>query len=296
MTMKLLGATLDIHGGGLDLQFPHHENELAQSESFTGQTFVRYWLHNGLMKIRSQSRKIKDDPTAPDGELEKMSKSLGNEIVVSKVFEKHAPETLRFLLLSTHYRSQIEYSEDRLNELKRALDGFYRFFERYQRITGQSFQALSAPAKRGEFLAEGPFLLEVAKLRDRFLDCMDDDFNTGGAIGVLNELLTALNRCADQEQLETPGPKTDGLKPTFQRGVTVLRELSQLLGLFVAPPAKKEAAGDGLANGLMQLLIDLRAECRKTKNFAMADMIRQRLTALGVTLEDRQGGTSWRVG
>jgi cysteinyl-tRNA synthetase len=138
MTMKLLGETLDIHGGGLDLQFPHHENELAQSESYTGKPFVRYWLHNGLMKIRSQSRKIKDDPNAA-GELEKMSKSLGNEIVVSKVFEKHAPETLRVLLLSTHYRSPIEYSEDRLVELRRGLEGFYRFFERFQRITGESF-------------------------------------------------------------------------------------------------------------------------------------------------------------
>lgn len=294
MTMKLLGATLDIHGGGLDLQFPHHENELAQSESFTGQTFVRYWMHNGLMKIRSQSRKIKDDPNAPAGELEKMSKSLGNEIVVSKVLEKHAPETLRLLLLSTQYRSPIEYSEDRLNELKRALDGFYRFFERYERITGQRFQDLQAPAKKGEFLAEGPFLLEIAKLRERFLECMDDDFNTGGAIGVLYELLTAINRFADKEQLE--GDKGAAFKPTFQRATVVLRELTQLLGLFTDAPTKKDAGGDQLVTGLMQLLLDLRAECRKTKNFAMADTIRQRLTTLGVTLEDRQGGTTWRVG
>jgi cysteinyl-tRNA synthetase len=295
MTMKLLGATLDIHGGGLDLQFPHHENELAQSESFTGKPFVRYWMHNGLMKIRSQSRKIKDDPNAPEGELEKMSKSLGNEIVVSKVLEKHSPETLRLLLLSTHYRSPIEYSEDRLNELKRALDGFQRFFERYQRITGQSFQDLPAPTKRGEFQAEGPFLQEVAQLRERFLECMDDDFNTGGAIGVLYELLTALNRYADAEQLEASWEKAAAARQTFQRGVSVLRELSQILGLFAAAP-KKDSGGDQLVSGLMQLLIDLRAECRKAKNFAMADTIRQRLTALGVTLEDRQGGTTWRVG
>src|SRR5262245_36657374 len=115
MSMKLLGKTLDVHGGGLDLQFPHHENELAQSESYTDEPFARYWMHNGLMRIRAQASKIKADPGADPGEegrLEKMSKSLGNEIVVSAVFKRHDPETLRLLLVSTHYRSPIEYSED----------------------------------------------------------------------------------------------------------------------------------------------------------------------------------------
>ena len=121
MSMRLLGTTLDIHGGGLDLQFPHHENELAQSESFNGQPFVKYWMHNGLMKTGN----------------DKMSKSKGNEIVVGEVLKRHDPETLRFLLLSTHYRSPIEYSEDRLRELRRAIESFYRFFERFERIAGQ---------------------------------------------------------------------------------------------------------------------------------------------------------------
>lgn len=293
MTMKLLGETLDIHGGGLDLQFPHHENELAQSESYTGKPFVRYWLHNGLMKIRSQSRKIKDDPSTA-GELEKMSKSLGNEIVVSKVFEKHSPETLRVLLLSTHYRSPIEYSEDRLVELRRGLESFYRFFERFQRITGESFYSLEAPKRRTEFIAEGPFLTEVARLRERFLENMDDDFNTAGALGVLYELLSAINRYADQAKLESePDPSKVA---EFRRAAVVLRELSQILGLFQEPPPRKEAADDRIVTGLVQLLIDLRTECRKAKNFAMADTIRQRLADLGITLEDRPGGTTWRLG
>ena len=108
MSMKLLGQTLDIHGGGLDLQFPHHENELAQSESYTGEPFVRYWMHNGLMKIGAG----------------KMSKSQGNEVVVSELLKRHHPETLRFFLLSTHYRRPIDFSDERLDEVRRGLEAF----------------------------------------------------------------------------------------------------------------------------------------------------------------------------
>ncbi len=295
MSMKLLGQTLDIHGGGLDLQFPHHENELAQSESLTGQPFARYWMHNGLMRIRAQASKIKGDAAGGEGELQKMSKSLGNEIVVREVLKRHDPETLRFLLVNTQYRSPIEYSEDRLAELRRSLESFHRFFERYQRITGRSFYALEAPTKRGEFPAETPFLQEVARARERYLECMDDDFNTGGAVGMLNELLTALNRFADARELEGGKPDPADVR-AFERGVVVLKELSQILGLFQQPPATKEAGQDELVGGLMQLLIDLRTEARKAKNFALGDQIRKRLSELGVTLEDRPGGTGWRRG
>jgi cysteinyl-tRNA synthetase len=300
MCMRLLGKTFDIHGGGLDLQFPHHENELAQSESYTGETFVRYWMHNGLMRIRSESRKIKDQPddAAAGPAVQKMSKSLGNEIVVTELLKRHSAETLRFLLLNTHYRSPIEYSEDRLQELRRSLDNFYRFFERYQRARGRSFYQVAAPARQGPFetgSAPGEFLNEVARLRATFLECMADDFNTGGAIGVLNELLTALNRFADSRHLEGPGAAPAALEE-FERGVVVLRELSQLLGLFREPPPAAAGANDQLVAGLMHLLIDLRNEARKAKNFAQADQIRQRITQLGVTLEDRPGGrTDWRL-
>ncbi len=148
MSMELLGQTLDIHGGGLDLQFPHHENELAQSESYTGATFVRYWMHNGLMKTGAA----------------KMSKSAGNEIVVSELLKRYEPETLRFFLLSTHYRRPIDYSEERLQEIYRGLEGFYRLFERFERITGTSCYSLEAPAGKGTFDAKGNdnvFLAEV---------------------------------------------------------------------------------------------------------------------------------------
>ncbi len=306
MSMKLLGATLDIHGGGLDLTFPHHENELAQSESYSGQTFARYWMHNGLMRIRSQSSKIKDG--VPGGS-EKMSKSLGNEIIVSELFKRHQPETLRLLLLGTQYRSPIEYSEERLAELKRSLDGFSRFFERYRRVTGESFYAIQAPTRRGEFdPGNSELLRDIARLRTSFLEMMDDDFNTGGAVGTLFELLTTLNRFADSKQLEDGNPAPEVLAE-FKRGVVVLRELSQILGLFLTPPAEKKLGGDDrIVAGLMRLLIDLRntlrTEAKKIADktdptrkmlFEQTDVIRTRLAELGVTLEDRAGGTDWRI-
>jgi cysteinyl-tRNA synthetase len=280
MSMKLLGMTLDIHGGGDDLKFPHHENELAQSESYTDQPFARYWMHNGLLKMGQA----------------KMAGSVGNVINVADLLRKHSPETVRFLLLNTHYQSPIEYSEERLAELKRSLDSFYRFFERYQRVTGQSFYNLDAPKTRGPFHeGDSALLTEVARLRAAFLEHMDDDFNTGGAIGVLNELLTTLNRFADGQQLETGKAEASATKE-WQRGVVVLCELSEILGLFGEPPPASSSANDQLVGGLMQLLIDLRADARKAKNFAVADQIRKRLTEVGVTLEDRSGGTGWRVG
>jgi cysteinyl-tRNA synthetase len=282
MSMKLLGQTLDIHGGGLDLQFPHHENELAQSESYTGAIFVRYWMHNGLMKVGTG----------------KMSKSQGNEIVVSELLQRHHPETLRFFLLTTHYRRPIDYSEERLEEIHRALEGFYRFFERFARVTGRSFYELSAPTRRCDFRPEGDgeFLAEVAKHRAAFLErFMDDDFNTGGAIGALHDLLAALNRFADARQLEGSAPDAAAVA-AFRQGTVVLKELSQILGVFRAPVEAPAAGQDRLVGDLMQLLIDLRAEARKAKNFAVADQIRQRLGKLGITLEDRPGGTGWRLG
>src|SRR5438094_5084172 len=136
MSMKILGQTLDIHGGGLDLQFPHHENELAQSESFTGRPFARVWMHNGLLKMGHA----------------KMAGSVGNVVNIVDLLQRHHPETVRFLLLATHYRSPIEYSEERLTEVAKALQGFYRFFERYERITGEPFYAL--PATKAEASGE----------------------------------------------------------------------------------------------------------------------------------------------
>jgi cysteinyl-tRNA synthetase len=280
MSMKLLGDTLDIHGGGLDLQFPHHENELAQSESYTGKTFARYWMHNGLLKMGTA----------------KMAGSVGNVINVVDLLQRHQPETVRFLLLSTHYRSPIEYSEERLQEVRRSLDSFYRFFERFERITTTSFYALQSRQTPTAFEAgSSEFLAEVSQLRDEFFEQMDNDFNTGGAVGTLYKLLPLLNRFADTRHLEEASANNAD-KEAFQQGALTLKELSQILGLFAMPQPEKEARQDQLVAGLMQLLIDLRAEARKSKNFAVADTIRRRLGELGVALEDRKGVTLWRRG
>ncbi|MCI0376645.1 MAG: cysteine--tRNA ligase [Gemmataceae bacterium] len=282
MSVKLLGQTLDIHGGGLDLQFPHHENELAQSESYHGTTFVRYWMHNGLMKTGA----------------EKMSKSKGNEIVVSELLKRYDPETLRFFLLATHYRRPIDYSEDRLDEVRRGLEGFYRFFERFERITKARFYDLQAPSARSSFEPGQPateFLVEIVRLWEQFLEHMDDDFNTGGAIGVLYELLTALNRFADSRQLESAAADPADIR-ALQRGALVLKELSQILGIFHQPPATRETVSNELVSGLVQLILEVRNDARKNRNFALADLIRKRLGELGVSLEDRKEDTIWRLG
>jgi len=225
-----------------------------------------------------------------------MAGSVGNVINVVDLLQKHNPETVRFLLLGTHYRSPIEWTDDRLAEVRRSLDSFYRFFERYERITKESFYAVQAPTKRNEFDTGGnAFLAQVGELRQSFLNCMDDDFNTGGAVGALYELLTALNRYADSAGLET-GKATEQSLANFRRGVLALRELSQLLGLFWQPPKQATDGNDGLVSGLVEFLIELRADARKAKNFALGDQIRKRLAELGVTLEDRLGGTGWRRG
>jgi cysteinyl-tRNA synthetase len=304
MSMKYLGQTLDIHGGGLDLQFPHHENELAQSESYTEKPFAKYWMHNGLMKLGDR----------------KMAGSVGNVVNVRDMLRTFPAETLRFVLLSTHYRSPIDFNESSIQQVQRGVDSFYRFFERYQRVTGGSFYAVKAPTRFAPFDLDGApseFLAEVSRLRGTFLEAMADDFNTGGAIGVLYELLTALNRFADARQLESPSAAPEA-KAEFQRGVVVLRELGQILGLFREPvtTAKggneelvrgltqlvndlRDAAGQELprdVDGLMRLLITLRAEARKAKNYKVADQIRERLEKLRIILEDHPGGTGWRVG
>ena len=292
MSMKLLGETLDIHGGGLDLQFPHHENELAQCESYTGKPFAAYWMHNGLLKMGHA----------------KMAGSVGNVVNVADLLQRHHPETVRFLLLATHYRSPIEYSDERLVEVGKALQGFYRFFERYERITGESFYTLS---RSPEASATRRY---SATLRTRFLEHMDDDFNTGGAIGVLFELLSALNRHADVNKLDAGGDATARrrIRPRRRRVAGTVVDSRPVLGAgrvaegrrrHVGRPAATSssptsaATPTGDVDALMQQLIQMRADARKAKNFAVADQIRKRLGELKVTLEDRPGGkTDWRVG
>jgi len=276
MSMKYLGTTLDIHGGGLDLQFPHHENELAQSETFSGVPFARYWMHNGLLQMGAT----------------KMAGSVGNVINVVDLLKEHSPETVRALLLNTHYRSPIDYNPGRLDEVRRSLESFHRLFERYERITKESFYKVQAPTTRVASDALG-YSATWQPFRTAFIEHMDDDFNTGGGVAALYELLNRLNRFADEKKVETP--EGAALLPEFKQGVMLLRELSQILGLF-HEPIQKSGANDELVGGLMKLLIDLRNDARKAKNWSVSDQIRNRLKELNVTLEDRAGETTWRVG
>jgi cysteinyl-tRNA synthetase len=277
MCMKLLGTHFDIHGGGLDLVFPHHENELVQSESYSGGPFATYWLHNGL--LTKEGKKIsKSDP--------------GTIVLMSDLLSAHAPDTMRALLLSSHYRRPIDYGPTRLEEIERGLQTFYRAFERFEELAGERFDQLEAPTSRRDFdPGSSPVLQEIAEHRQRFLDAMDDDFNTGGALGELFDVVHALNR-AGGGLSRTSG---SAALADYRTGMVVLKELSQILGLFRRPPEHPAVRGDALTGSLLELLIDLRARLRKEKNFALADEVRQRLTGIGVLLEDRPDGTRWRI-
>lgn len=303
MSMKLLGESFDIHGGGLDLLFPHHENELAQSESCTGRPFVRYWLHNGLMQSPSAAKvggahdrhgDLTEDQQ--DQEANKLAGSKG-AASVKELFEVFPPETVRFFLLSTHYRSPIELSEERIAETDKSLAGFYRLFETFERLTGESFYELKAPDRRenttpldGE---PAEVFSELNHLRTRFLEAMDDDFNTGGAVGALFELRKCINAFVTQRNLEAGAADAD--KKALTTALTLLKELSNVLGVFRVPINKPTGGPDDEFVGrLLDLFVDVRAEARNGKQFHLADHIRDRLAELDVVLEDRPEGTIWR--
>ena len=305
MSSELLGKTFDIHGGGLDLVFPHHENEIAQSESRHGCPMAKYWLHNGLMQASNEVGKVggRNTRDAEVGDLQsqesgKISKSKGSS-AFSELLKQFDPETIRFFLLSTHYRRPIDYSIERLREIRTGLDTFYRFFRRFARITGELYYSLEPPVRRSDGDYEpknNELVIAIAEQRTRFLEAMDDDFNTGAAIGVLFDLLRLLNKYADDNKLESDNPDPTQLQ-VLKHGANVLRELTTTLGLFREMPQEKADPGDGdLVGRLMTLLIELRATSRKSKDFATADRIRKELAEMGIILEDRPTGTEWTLG
>ena len=320
MSRRLLGETFDIHGGGLDLVFPHHENELAQSECCHGKPMVKYWLHNGLMraaaagKVGGRSERQQDaggrrdagaeqdaggrrDAGAEQASVEtKISRSKGGG-GLADLIARQGGQRIRFFLLRTHYRSTIVFNEEGIEEAGTALETFQRFFERYQRITGSDFYAMSPVLKRTEGeLSPGdrPLLKDVHRLRISFLEKMDDDFNTGAAISVLFDLARVLNKFCDKNQLEDASTRSQPNVADLRRGVETLREFTALLGLFLERDEPRSGADDELVGQLMELLIDLRAHARQGKDFAMADRVRDGLGEIGITLEDRKEGTGWR--
>ncbi|GAB4228817.1 MAG: cysteine--tRNA ligase [Deltaproteobacteria bacterium] len=268
MSMKHLGETFDIHGGGKDLVFPHHENEIAQSEAATGKPFARYWLHNGFVNIDN----------------EKMSKSLGNFFTLRDVLKTVRPEVLRFFFASSHYRSPIDYSDRSLAEAKAGLDRLYRLKEKVEacRATGAVPVAVSAAEEFAPLLSAP----------ERFAEAMDDDFNTAAALGHLFDAVRALNRLAPAEP--SAEPERAGM---FLSGYDLLDPLFGVLGLLRAPSAEHfQAAGaDGkMPEGEILAKIEERRAARAAKRYADADRIRKELEAAGVLLEDGKGGTTWR--
>jgi cysteinyl-tRNA synthetase len=320
MSRGLLGETFDIHGGGLDLMFPHHENEIAQSECCHGQPMVKYWLHNGLLragekgKVGGRSDREGASETAEEAAAGKISRSKGGG-GLADVIAGQGGERIRFFLLKSHYRSTVVYDDEALAEAATALETFYRYFERFQKLTKQRFYNL--PSVTARSVSEGssspasdPLLARISELRQSFLDKMDDDFNTGGAIGDLFEMVRELNKYVDGAKLEDVVRQLDADDETNKtKGSAVrddrvkvlvqatkpLRELTAILGLFRTPPAQRgSGGGDALVPKLMKLLIELRTDARAKKDFATGDKIRNELTALGITLEDRKGETEWR--
>ncbi len=249
MSMCCLGNHFDIHGGGMDLQFPHHENEIAQSEGATGEKFVNYWMHNGFVRV----------------DEEKMSKSLGNFFTVREVLKKFRPEIIRFFILSSQYRSPLNYSDEQLNDAGLALTRLY---------TALRGVALKAVVVDGEY-------------KKAFEQAMDDDFNTPIAVSILFDIARELNKS-----------KTENNKDRSIQLAVTLKELSSVLGILQDDPdifLKGEGIDEGISEDEINKLIQIRIEAKTNKDWAKADEIRDQLKAQGVIVEDIAGGkSSWR--
>ena len=285
MSWKYLGETFDIHGGGMDLIFPHHENEIAQSETCFDAPFAKFWMHNGL--TRFNTKKI----SKSDAEMRQVMK----ELVLSNLLSRYSPELLRFFVLSTQYRRPIEFSAEEMAAKKKGLETFYRLFERIERITGRSpyegGSDLDHACDAAETESAKEFVNTCLDQRARFLEAMDDDFNTGGAVGVLFELATAINRFLDVEQLDSKSNAANAALAAA--AVQTVRALGKILGVFERPPVAAKA-DEQIVDDLMKVLIEVRAEARRSKQFQLGDLVRDRLAALKIKLEDRPDGTVWR--
>lgn len=251
MSTKCLGDTFDIHGGGPDLLFPHHENEIAQSECATGHPFARTWMHAGAIRV----------------DKEKMSKSLGNFFTIREILEKHPAEVVRYFLVSSHYRSQVDYSEDNLVEAGRSLTRLYH-------------------ALRGVTPAKSDSVPETGHDR-RFAEAMDDDFNTAGAMAVLHAVANEINQ-----------HRRDGEDLEARQSAAVLVRLGAVLGLMQQDPEAFFQADTGgeLSAADIEAMIQARADARKARDFAEADRIRDELADKGIILDDSREGTTWRRG
>ncbi|HEY3488355.1 MAG TPA: cysteine--tRNA ligase [Gammaproteobacteria bacterium] len=247
MSTRLLGSHFDIHGGGLDLQFPHHENEIAQSEACFEGPFANYWLHNGFVRINE----------------EKMSKSLGNFFTVREVLKHYQPEEVRFFILNSHYRSPLNYSDEQLNKARASLTRLY---------TALRNLPVSTAGNAGQ------------EYRQRFMQAMDDDFNSAEAFAELFAIAHEINRIRDTD-----------LTTAAKLGA-ILRELGSIVGILQAEPETylQAAVKEGLNVTQIEQLLEQRIQARKAKNWKESDRIRDLLKEQGVILEDGANGTTWR--
>ena len=256
MSNRYLGNTIDIHAGGQDLQFPHHENEIAQSECRNGHTFARYWMHNGYINV--------------DGE--KMSKSLGNFFTVRDISEKYDLGLVRFFLLATQYRNPVNFSDTVLEQAKAGLERLTNARDNAEFILGN----LDDSGLRDE---EKDLAAGLDKYRDRFIEAMDDDLNTADAISVIFELAKFMNtNISDQSS-----------KEFVQLNLDIFNELTGVLNI-----ANKSVEEDDSLSQKVEDLIDKRAQAKKEKNFALADQIRDELAAMGIAIEDTRQGVKWK--
>jgi cysteinyl-tRNA synthetase len=278
MSMKFLGSTFDIHGGGKDLIFPHHENEIAQSEAASGQQFVKYWLHNGFVNINA----------------EKMSKSLGNFFTIKEVLEKYDSEVLRFFLLSSHYRSPIDFSDQNLTEAEAGISRIY------QALAGID-EARAAVAAKKPATGNAEAVKELGDMAEtfpaRFREAMDDDFNTALALANVFDLVRGVNRV-----LADGLAGTDEARGALAAARAGIDELGGVLGLFTTEPSaffaritERKMAGLAIAPEEIEQLIEERAAARKQKDFKRSDEIRDLLLARGIVLLDGPQGTTWKV-
>ena len=291
MSMKYLGETFDIHGGGIDLVFPHHENEIAQSETATGKPFARFWMHNGLTRLRTKI-------AAGQWKSEMMSKSLGNIRQLDDILEQYPGPVIRFFLLGTHYRRPIDFSDEAIQAVQKGMMNIYRLLERVERITEQNVYNspchIASMEESVRFESDSAFKDTVTQAQRRYLEALDDDFNTAGALAVLYELCSEINRFIDRQKLEIQADREN--QTLILEAARMLTSLGQILGLF-ENPLVTPVGSDRLTEQLMELLIELRHEARAQKNFALADAIRDKLKKINVTLEDHlDKTTTWRNG
>ncbi|MEN3034243.1 MAG: cysteine--tRNA ligase [Aquificaceae bacterium] len=267
MIFKHLGESIDIHGGGLDLTFPHHENEIAQAEAITGRTFARYWLHNGLVTVQGQ----------------KMSKSLGNFVTIKEVLSRYPADVLRLLVLFTHYRSPLDFSWEKMEETKRA----------YRRIK-ESIEGLDQLKKLNKTQDSGPNLLEILeKTRQEFFSALSEDFNTPGALGAIFNLVSALGK-AKTESLQKNSISAKTLEEYEECTNFLEKTLKSVFGLLERPYEEKSLLSGQDDMKLIELLISARESARLSKDYKTADLIRDGLKSLGIALEDTPSGTRWQ--